>query len=149
MRLALFHWPPLASHGACVILGILCQHVDPMHLRSITLSESSVIVALPDSVLSLLPDSGPRLGAFPSDTRVMVAEWSEGRLCRVSRGSTRLIQRKPAPAVALRWPEDAGVFADLTTTDRSAIRLVDETSARRLDTCKEAYQVRYGSVGSR
>ncbi len=139
MQLGINGWPPVASHMACLVLGVALAHLSrgagkaPARIpkRGIVLS-----VAAPPGSVAAAPPAAPQ--------RVFVAEQdTQGRLCRLTDDP---VERLPASGWTLVLPLTAAaqVAPLLKALRASTTKLLDEAQGRSVAPCGKGPKVIYG-----
>lgn len=135
MQLGINGWPPVASHMACLILGVALAHL------SRAAGAAPPRLPIKGIVLSV-PSPG---AATMARVRMFVAlPDAQGNLCRMTEDP---IDRLPAPGLTVALPLTASArVPDLARAlQTKSTKLVPEADGARLPLCGKGPKVIYGA----
>ena len=139
MRLSMAHWPPFASHLACILVGVSAAHLTVPESPPIRVPPKTIVLALPTEILR---QGGGGLGRGASTHALRVAT-GQG-LCRLSEQSLKLLEREPHPLLAIPFDEAATVGRLLRELKAGDLALRPADAALSLPACLNRPRVVYG-----
>lgn len=138
MQLGINGWPPLASHMACLILGVALAHLSRGAGRApARIPKRGIVLSVPAPPGAALTEPAAPMRVF------LVERTAQGALCRITEDP---VERLPTTGWTLALPLGAvtEVAPLLKAAKDPSTQLVEESSGRAVALCGKGPKVTYG-----